>query len=1061
MPRLSRKHLGLWPRLVAGLVCLVVVGCRIPAFDWASNGGSVQLAALPRTETIVIGGRDPQDGLGQAALAADTTVRGRVDLPETYKAQASSNTVVTNTGLQLRDDSGGTVVVDKTDAAGNFELHLNGYTPSSAAGVTYLLEATKSLGDGPGKDALRFRTFLRWDGANWLSITKSEIVISALTTALTLESSLDPGNIPSIATIDTVTIGSPLSGDRFKDGGHPDTEISGLATAILGFLAGDVDPVSAVTAIKPRIDSITPTAEVGQAVKIDGVGFSPLLSGNTIRFAADQVASIYLATPTSLLVAVPPGAVTGNVTIGTSLGTSLGVAFTVKPSAGAGSGVVISNIVPPAAGPGEIINIVGTGFSTAPAANVVTFPGGKLATPASASATVLTVVVPVGTKNGNLRVAVGSESRSNDFHFRITIPIIFAALPSPFRGGPGDQVTVNGTNFGVQGSQSTVRFGGVDGANAQAVDSWTEAQILARVPGPQTDNVVSGPIVVVNSAGAVSDTFGSYVATMSLVEEFDDTTNFDGANSSTVGWGGSVARVREDGDLTVAQGQTYTISTAIAPRSLISTSNSVGAISLAVQSTAGFSVGDEVLIIQLWGPNSGKYEFNRIAAINGNSISVQNGVANPYSGTNSLIQRVPHYGTVVVNGTLTTQGVKDIGNPGGFLVFRAINLTVGTTGRIKADGLGGMGGAGGNPALALSPGGLPTGGAARQPASNGGGAGGGVAITSGTLTAGGGGGYAAGGTATSPYNSSVTYGGGPGVGQGSNGGGGGAAEGSGNNVIGAGGGGAYGTGGQDGTQVLQNNSNRYMNGRGGGAGGASDLSTVHPGAGGGGAGVFNTSFPENGTGGNGGGAIMIFASNLVCNGKIMSDGDPGGSQGYGNAGGGSGGAVMLTAKTMNLVASAISAAGGVGSVLTYPNGPEGPGNAKGGNGGFGRVRLNYESLNGSGYPNSGAESSAIVSGTPKTSGGTIGSPLSAYIGVSQSLGYDTRCPAPTFTTAQVVTSQTLGGITGVLFSTSADKQSWSSFESNLASVPSRRYIRWKASHSGDAAIDRVRIEYQY
>lgn len=778
MKRAFRKHLPRLLKAAIGVVCLALVACRIPGLGSPAAGeASVKLASLHGIESLVFSGRDPRDGLTRKGPAFDTTIRGHVAFPGKFGVQASSNTVVSSTGLQLRDAGGATVVVGKTDADGNFELSLNGYEPSSAPGVTYQLEATKSLGgNGTGKDAVRFRTFLRWTGTAWKSITRNEIVISALTTALTIESSLDPANVQPIDTIDKVDHGSPLSGDAFKNGGHPDTEINALASAILGYLAGDVDPVHAVTAIKPRIDGITATAEVGQAVRIDGVGFSPLLSGNTVKFASDQVASIFLATPTSLIVAVPPGAITGPVTVATSLGTSAGVPFTVKPSA-AGSGAAIANIVPPTAVPGETINIVGTGFSSSPGANVITFGGNKVATPASASATVLTVVVPAGAKNGNVSLVVGGTSRTNEFFFRVSQPTISSILPES--GGPNDAITIMGASFGGLG---TVRFNGSGGVDAPAVDSWSDTRVVARVPEPQVGKKVSGPLMIVNAAGAASEPFGSFVASTSISDTFATQANFDSSNSSSVVWGpNGIKAVGEDGDLTVNVGQTRTLGASDAPRSLLAANAAAGSQNLTLSSAAGFVPGMEVFLIQLWSTGAGNWETRKITAVNGNTLTLDAPVSKSYLASSSMVQKIPHYNNVVVSGKLTTLSVASSGVTGGFLVFRAKSVVVNSGGSIDVSGLGATGGAGPS-----AQGGRPNGGNARANGSNGGGAGG-AFVSCDRGWGGGGGGYGDGGTSSSPLGGS-TKGGQGGSSSGSNGGGGASSEACGSNFAGGGGG---------------------------------------------------------------------------------------------------------------------------------------------------------------------------------------------------------------------------------------------------------------------------------
>ncbi|MBM3267294.1 MAG: IPT/TIG domain-containing protein [Candidatus Sericytochromatia bacterium] len=1034
-------------RWLAGLVCVVLVACQVP--PGAGSPGASSDAARATSDAITFIGRQPD--LGQPAPAVDTAIRGRVEFPQEFKVQASSNYVAAGAALALYDDTGATVVVGKTDSNGNFTLLLNGYNPSGAGETTYLLEASRNLAkNAAGKDALRFRTILRWTGL-WDSISGPGIVVNALTTALALESSLDPANVKAINTIAKVSYPNPLTGEPFKAGGHPDAEINGLAAAILGFLAGDVDPVSSVTAIKPRVDAITPTAEVGQAVRIDGVGFSPLLSGNVVTFESGVQAGVYLATPTSLLVSVPQGAVSGNVSVATSLGSSAGVPFTVRASQ-AGTGIAISNLVPPSARSGDTINIVGQGFSNVAAANVITFGNNKVATPVTASFNALTVRVPSGASSGNLSLKVGTTT-SNGFFFNIDRPVITAAEPDPFEGTPGTQVTITGTNFGRQGANSTVRFNGKDGTDAKSVSLWQDGKAVALSPDPNPAKVVSGPVVIINEVGDYSEDFSSFVARSSMSDTFTTSTYYDSALSDGVNWAANAIGVGGlDGDLTVPAGQTRTLGTGDAPRSLLNASAPAGANRLTLVSASGFAVGQEVFIVALWGTNAGRYDYRTITAIGGNDLTLDTPVSVAYTTRQALVQKVPHYGTVTVSGRLTGLGVDTASSTGGWLVFRAKQVTVNSGGSIDMTGLGATGGS-------RSSGGNPNGGAPRASASDGGGAGG--ALVSCTQDwGGGGGGYGEGGSASSPAGGSTRGGQGGQAVNGSNGGGGASSESCGSNVPGGGGGGGYGSAGEDGTRGLTQSSGWQMYGTGGRAGGQADLSRIFPGAGGGGGGAFSTG--DGGTGGNGGGVVIVHALTLTNNGIISANGNNGGTDGYRNTGGGSGGSIYLHASTMSLAGGSVRVNGGAGQYLNCFRGncSISNGQSKGGDGGFGRVRLQYATLNGSNFPSSGNEAASLPGSTPRSSG-AASAPLAPYVGTAVSKGYDSRSVQPTFTSATLARTNNSGNVTGIEFSSSTDGSSWSSWTTNLASVPKRRYLRWRATVSVDATINSFGFNYTY
>jgi hypothetical protein len=214
-------------------------------------------------------------------------------------------------------------------------------------------------------------------------------------------------------------------------------------------------------------------------------------------------------------------------------------------------------------------------------------------------------------------------------------------------------------------------------------------------------------------------------------------------------------------------------------------------------------------------------------------------------------------------------------------------------------------------------------------------------IAPGVGGAGGGGGGSAGGTGGDaiPPNTSLTYHGADGTGQGAGvggisefvtsldgqGGGGGSYATVGTSSFHAGGGG--GIGGPTYGNVFIST----LMGGSGGAGGAGDDD--------GGAG----SSDGGGGGGGGGGAVRISANAITigASGVIVADGGTGGSCGNGGSGGGgSGGAIFLETLTLSNSGS-LSAMGG-GSITDQLA------NSIGGFGGDGRIRLDYNSISGSG-----------------------------------------------------------------------------------------------------------------
>ncbi len=220
-----------------------------------------------------------------------------------------------------------TVATGRTDATGAFSLNLGTFTP--AFGGVYLLEAIRGLSaQGPGQPAPRFRTFVSWTGSGWTSMTADTTdgphVINALTTALAIQSALDPTQVMPASTINKVNVSMSPASLRatpvYTD--HPDTETLQLSTDLLAYLEADLDPVASVPAILPSISSFTPSqGTTNSLVQIDGRGFSPVSSGNTVTLGGAQ-AQVLLATPLMLVVAVPASASTGTIRIQTSRGST-------------------------------------------------------------------------------------------------------------------------------------------------------------------------------------------------------------------------------------------------------------------------------------------------------------------------------------------------------------------------------------------------------------------------------------------------------------------------------------------------------------------------------------------------------------------------------------------------------------------------------------------------------------------------------------------------------------------------------------------------------------------
>ncbi len=197
------------------------------------------------------------------------------------------------------------------------------------------------------------------------------------------------------------------------------------------------------------------------------------------------------------------------------------------------------------------------------------------------------------------------------------------------------------------------------------------------------------------------------------------------------------------------------------------------------------------------------------------------------------------------------------------------------------------------------------------------------------------------------------------------------------NCEGTGGGGGHGSAGESGEQA---NPTYGDAGRGGGTYGTADLSRLTLGSGGGAGAVDSPNEGGiGGAGGTGGGAILIIAPSIEITGTIMSDGEDGevgcaknsdwcgtgGVEGGSNdnseaepGGGGAGGSIYLITRDLVAADASIRATGGSGQ-------ESGSSWARwSGDGGDGRIRLDFDTINGIAQGNGDAETTANAVADP-------------------------------------------------------------------------------------------------
>lgn len=340
---------------------------------------------------------------------------------------------------------------------------------------------------------------------------------------------------------------------------------------------------------------------------------------------------------------------------------------------------------------------------------------------------------------------------------------------------------------------------------------------------------------------------------------------------------------------------------------------SAGSSSVTVDNSSKFYPADEIMIIQVQNGTgngaAGQHAFRKVTSIDGNNLELNQSLSNSYytgsfadtsenTGEVTQVIRIPRYNDLKVEGEVTTPQWN--GRTGGIVAVRTSDKIEFNGGRINVTGKGFRGGLCGDCGDDWD-------------------GGRGEGIT---------GWQYGGGTRHYTDSDAVSL-------NNWNGGGG-------NNVTDNDGGDPGAGGGHGTTGETVPDSQSSYDSEGGDTLGGSELSKVFFG-GGGGSGADNdggTPYPER----SDGGGIIYIEAKTIQNAKIHAEGEDGktdcGMSWAGNSGGGAGGAIHLTADSLNI--DKVNATGGARS---WDDCTEGSGE-HGGKGGDGRIRLDYNSIAG-------------------------------------------------------------------------------------------------------------------
>jgi hypothetical protein len=205
----------------------------------------------------------------------------------------------------------------------------------------------------------------------------------------------------------------------------------------------------------------------GTRVRINGLGFDPIVEKNKVDFNG-KPAKILEASPGTLLVEVPEGAVTGRLSITVNGQRSAGPVFTLVPAP------ELQEVSPLSGPEGVEMTIKGDYFSEVTDENQVSI-NGTIIPLSFISDKVLKLNIPAGVGSGTLKVVVNDqETVGPKFHSQqLSIMDL-----SPDNGLAGTEVTLSGSGFKSSLSENRVSFNGIQAE----VLSATENSLIVKAP---------------------------------------------------------------------------------------------------------------------------------------------------------------------------------------------------------------------------------------------------------------------------------------------------------------------------------------------------------------------------------------------------------------------------------------------------------------------------------------------------------------------------------------------------------------------------------------------------
>ncbi len=270
----------------------------------------------------------------------------------------------------------------------------------------------------------------------------------------------------------------------------------GNLTAIVTVNSVNSGTAVQVATVIPSVTLSTSTLAINAGtIVINGFGFDPTASKNTVVFTNGAVGTVTAATATAITVtfATKPTSL-GNLTaIVTSNLVSSGSAVqvaTVSP--------VVTSATTTITAATATMQIAGFGFSTTAANNVVVFNNGAVGTVTAATATSLTVSFTTRPSAGILRASVTTDGVSSGANVQIATLLPVVTVNTSSVGANSTTLTISGTGFSTTAANNVVVFN--NGAVGTVTAATATSLTVTLSTRPTAGNLTA--VVTTNSLGS-------------------------------------------------------------------------------------------------------------------------------------------------------------------------------------------------------------------------------------------------------------------------------------------------------------------------------------------------------------------------------------------------------------------------------------------------------------------------------------------------------------------------------------------------------------------------------